>query len=371
MQRLQIICFIIFISGMGIWHMMSKDVTFSEHENRVLTSFPLPSIDKIKDGSWMDKIEVYIADQFPRRNDWVGMKGSAEKAIGKHENNGIIFGEDDYLFEAFSMDAERASQHVEAVNAFGRQLKSENVALMLIPSSLSLYPEKAPPYVAGSGEREAIDWLYSQLDERIASISMLELLLKEKDEDLYFRTDHHWTMRGAYEGYAGAAEVFGYEAFARDRFVGELVSGDFYGSYYARANDFSVGPDVISYMRLAHERGVRVVYDDGSERDSLVFEGALDSGDQYRYFLGGNYGHVKVTSDVGNGRKLLLVKDSFAHIMMPYLVEHYEEIQLVDLRYFREHLGCFAADEGFDDVLIMYQAQHFVEDMAVPRMGYE
>src|SRR5690625_2083086 len=211
MQRLQIICFITFLFGMSIWHLASNDITFSEHENRVLADYPSPSIDKIKDGSWMDKIEVYIADQFPRRNDWVGMKASTEKAMGKHENNDIIFGKDDYLFEAFTMDEERASQHVEAVNAFGRQLQSENVALMLVPSSLSIYPEKVPPYVGGSGEREAIDWIYDQLDGRIASLSLLEILLKKKDETIYFRTDHHWTTLGAYEGYVQAVEAFGME----------------------------------------------------------------------------------------------------------------------------------------------------------------
>src|SRR5699024_4285529 len=204
-----------------------------EHENRVLADYPSPSIDKIKDGSWMDKIEVYIADQFPRRNDWVGMKASTEKAMGKHENNDIIFGKDDYLFEAFMMDEERASQHVEAVNAFGRQLQSENVALMLVPSSLSIYPEKVPPYVAGSGEREAIDWIYDQLDGRIASLSLLEILLKKKDETIYFRTDHHWTTLGAYEGYVQAVEAFGMEPLDRHLFERVLVSDSFYGSYYA------------------------------------------------------------------------------------------------------------------------------------------
>src|SRR5699024_225436 len=191
--------------------------------------------------------------------------------------NDIIFGKDDYLFEAFTLDEERASQHVEAVNAFGRQLQSENVALMLVPSSLSIYPEKVPPYVGGSGEREAIDWIYDQLDGRIASLSLLEILLKKKDETIYFRTDHHWTTLGAYEGYVQSVEAVSMEPLDRQLSERVLVSESVYSSYYARANDFSVRADVMEYLHPADERDVLVTYDDGSKRDSLVFEEAIGS----------------------------------------------------------------------------------------------
>lgn len=289
----------------------------------------------------MDTFETYVSDRFPLRNQWVGIKEITEHATGKIENNGILFGKDRYLFEPFTMDEEGASQNIAAVNDFARQSGSMNVALMLAPTSITVYSERVLLFAEASTERAAIDSLYRQLDGRVQKFPVTELLLKQREHPIYFRTDHHWTMLGAYEGYVRASDVFGYEALGRDAFVREVVSEDFYGSFYARANDWHVGPDVLEYLLPVSERDVVVSYDDGSVSDSLVLEGALDLRDQYRFFLGGNYGLVKIESDVDDGRRLLVVKDLNAQ------------------------------DVGIDDVLIMYNVANFVDDAAVHRLAYE
>lgn len=370
MDKLKISLFILFIFSFGIWHLLKEDLLFSDRENRVLQALPTISFENIRTGKWMATFETYVADQFPLRNEWVGLKAVTEKSVGKKENNGILFGKDDYLFEPFVMNDEQATVNMAAVNEFVRKVEADSVGFMLAPTSITAYPEKMPRFMEALGERAAIHQLYAELDGRAEKLPVTELLLKQKEESIYFRTDHHWTMLGAYEGYVRAGDVFGFEPLGREDFVREKVSDDFYGSFASRGHGAFVAPDVMEYLRPLDERDVLVRSSDGSVMDSLVWEEALDSEDQYRYFLGGNDSLVVVESDAGSGRKLLVVKDSYAHVLVPFFVHHYDEIHMVDLRYFRDNLLDYAAEFGFDDVLLMYNIGNFVDDVTIRRIAY-
>ena len=371
MERLQIALFLFFILGFGLWHLVSLDKDFSAHENRPLQTLPNFSLTSIKNGNFMDQFESYVADQFPKRNSFLALKGITERAGQKKENNDILFGQDGYLFEAFTMNQGQAFENIEAINEFAGNNESLDIGFMLAPTSISIYPERAPRYSPSDNEIGAIKEIYGELDPQIHSISVAEALVNQKDHPIYFRTDHHWTMLGAYEAYALAADIFDFDPQSLEDFVREQVSDNFYGSFYSKANDWRIEPDVMEYLRPEEEVKVHVSYDDGSEADSLVWPEALSSRDQYRYFLGGNYGLVKIETDIKNGKRLLVVKDSYAHVLVPFFTHHYEEIHMVDLRYFREQIGKYADREDIDDLLIIYNIANFVDDKTLRRISYD
>lgn len=130
--------------------------------------------------------------------------------------------------------------------------------------------------------------------------------------------------------------------------LGKIVSNDFYRATVSRGHVAFVCPDIMEYLRPADERYVAVQNSDRSTSELFVWEKALDSEDQYRYFLGRNDSLVVVESDAKTDRKLLVVKDSYVHVLVPFFVHHYDEIYMVDLRYFRGSLIDYAAN-----VLIM------------------
>ena len=87
---------------------------------------------------------------------------------------------------------------------------------------------------------------------------------------------------------------------------------------------------------------------------------ALEKKDKYELFLGGNYAKAVLRTGVENGKHLLLVKDSFANSLVPFLCGDYETITMVDLRYCREKIQPLA-DEA-DDVLVLYEITNFAAD---------
>ena len=53
------------------------------------------------------------------RDEWIDIKSRSEYCLGKVENNGIIYGGDQYLFEKYSkFDEERLLNNIEAIKIF-------------------------------------------------------------------------------------------------------------------------------------------------------------------------------------------------------------------------------------------------------------
>ena len=106
-----------------------------------------------------------------------------------------------------------------------------------------------------------------------------------------------------------------------------------------------------------------MTYDGGKTvRESLYDPSYLEGRDKYAYFLGGNHPLTEITTSVRNGRHLLVIKDSYAHALVPFLTAHYETIDMVDLRYFKEDLAAWMGDRGITDVLVLYNASTFASD---------
>lgn len=355
--------FAVFVGGIACMNLLAVDETFSQAENRPLMQFPVFSMDKMISGEFSKDIETYLSDQFVHKRFWTSVKATAQKAVLKKDNNGVYFGEDGYLFEKFDSSSEQLDDNSESISRFLEKTKGVSVYGLLAPTSIELYPEKLPKFAPTASESDAIQRVEGRVEGEIGWIDAASALKEEKEQPIYYRTDHHWTTHGAYIAYRSAIEEMGMEPLSADEFTIQTVSENFRGTYDAKANDPTVAADEIDVYLPKFHVSYDIDIDDGqSKMESLYAWEFLDKRDQYSFFLGGNHRAVTIHSHVQNGRKLMIIKDSYAHALVPFLANHFEEIYMVDLRYDHRNMAQVVKEKGIQNVLVVYNIANFAED---------
>lgn len=230
-------------------------------------------------------------------------------------------------------------------------------------------------------KRRAIDYYrkesrlqFTNLDEADIrdSGSLDEIVFRREDiaflknyinmsEYIYYRTDHHWTSRGAYYAYEKWAEVMGFNPFPMEKFDIVLASDQFYGTIHSKLN-YKIKPDNIYLYKLKEDMNYSLTYNLDVQSDSLYDLEKLKAKDKYSVYMGGNNAIVEVKTDNKNARKLLVIKDSFAHSFVPFAVNHYETTYMVDLRYYNGSISDLIEDNGITDILVLYNVIGFVKD---------
>src|SRR5699024_7819307 len=138
----------------------------------------------------------------------------------------------------------------------------------------------------------------------------------EQPETLYYRTDHHWTTEGAYRAYCLLMDKLGQPSVPRDDFTVEQIA-DFYGTSYSRSGLWLTDPDTIELWTDSDIQAVTTVYDanraDPVTREGMFFREYLEDADKYPVFLSGNHARVHIETNADSGKRLLVIKDSYAH----------------------------------------------------------
>ena len=363
---------------------VTPDKAFSPMENRMLSQAPtlrpgkLTSLLPIRaegnllNGEFMEDFESYVTDQFVLRDQWIALKAGAEYASGKRENNGVYLCDQHTLISRFDPPADdRAVRRCE--NNFGyvdalTTLTDKPVYFSLIPGKSSVWadllPEGAPngdeSVYLSRGSRTAAHW-----------IDVNTALTAHKDEPIYYRTDHHWTTLGAYYAYAELVRGMGMEPKALSEFTPTVASTEFYGTTFSTSGVRWIAPDTIYFYVPQEAASVTNYFDADPTPGQLYDTGKLAEKDKYSAFLGGNKPLTILRSNVvgADAPKLLLVRDSFADSLAPYLAYHFSEIHLVDPRYYKTATAQYVKDNGIDQVLVLYSVENFVADGNLFVMG--
>ena len=363
----QIVVFMVIITGFMIAMFVMKDKKFSEQENRVLNQAPKFTVKDLKSGKLTEEFEVYLTDQFPARDTWIGVKSYSEKVSGKTENNAVFFCKDDTIIKRFDEpDRELEEKNIEAVNAFIEHTELP-VYFSLIPGAVSIWNEKLPANAQNYDQKALIDEIYSKVN--CIAIDNYSVLQEHSKEYIYYRTDHHWTTRGAYYGYTAIAKAFGIEAKPLEQYSSEKVSDTFYGTVYSSSGVRWIEPDIIE--KYISEEGKLVQNYVGDTPGEGVFYDyeKLEVKDKYAFFFGGNAPLIKITSESDSGKKLLVIRDSYSDSEIPFLTENFSEIYMMDLRYYKFGVQYFLEKYDVDAVLINYSVANFVEDKNIVMIG--
>jgi len=359
---------IIFITGFLIVSFLlnlltpSKDI--SEMENRVLSQFPKFSFSALADGSFGKGFEDYISDQFAGRNFLVGSKLKAETLIGKKENHGILIGEDGYLIENSAVLTRRNIKSnlkaIEDLASVGRY----DVTLSIVPTAYEVMKNKLPANSYSNVYGEIYSKVKKQINKKNVKIAnTAKLLKKHSDKELYYRTDHHQTAHGSYWLYNGLSTALGYEPLAPERFTTFAVADNFMGTTWSNSGFAKTKADSI-YKYTADTNYVCTVSFplENKRMDSLYSEEALKTKDKYSYYLDGNHGITEIKSSCPSGRRIAIIKDSYAHSLVPFLTNHFSRIYMIDLRYYSGDIFEYLYNSNVKDVLVLYNQNTFMTD---------
>lgn len=369
-KYLPVLVFVFLIFGLAGGGLFAEEKTYSAVEKRELQTRPRAKIKTIKNGKFQKKYETYLSDQFPGRDSWVQLQTSVLRLLGKKESNGVYFGKDHYLLERYDasdFDEEQMQANFDALAGFAADAKkTADVHVMMVPTKTWVMQKKLPAFAPCYDEQIFYDTLRETMgelaDEVLIPLDDLLMRRSAEGEQIYYRTDHHWTTQGAWYGYEAYVNTVGGDLNrAREKREFQLVCSDFYGTTYAKVNQAPQADEIWIYEP---QKPLRVVYNMGEkETDSLYEPEYLDTADQYRVFSGGNQAVLEITGGEKNKKTLLLIKDSFANCMIPFLAEDFERLIVVDLR--QLNVSCSALLEMFTptDVLILYNSAQFAQDI--------
>ncbi len=352
--------FCIFIAGFGLLHLLLPDRSFSPTENRNLAALPDFTWDALVDGSYTADLEEYLADQFPMRDDWMGLKSRYEYLLGKREFHDVYLAGDTLISNI--TDTSRAEQNLGHIQSL-LDKTDKPVYLGLIPTAAEIWKDKLP---SGAPLFDQLQYLEKAKELGAIWVDMADVLSEHADEKIYYRTDHHWTSLGAYYGYTAFLQAAGLEIPA----LGEVstVADDFYGTLYSTSGVHWIEPDTMEHY--VSGEGVTVENGQTGEIGGLYVESKLKEKDKYSHFLGGNNPlYIIRNENAATDKKLLVVRDSYSDSLAPFLSQTYSEIHLIDLRYYRTSVAMYAEMMGMDEIFVCYSVENFVKDVDAVFLG--
>lgn len=372
--------FILVLAAFTVASFVKPETEFSETENRMLETKPEAELSDILSGDYQETYEAYLNDQFIFRDRFVDIAVEAMKLTGRRDVNGIYMGTSGYLLEKYTegdFSGEQAENNcallADAVNALAEQYGAEHVTCMMIPGKANVMTSAMPAYAAGYDEQRIIGDIREMLTNPSLLVDATGVLQMHQQEYIYYRTDHHWTALGAYYGYTALAERLGYEAEALNTYTRQAVSDDFYGTGYNKSHQ-RVEPDTVELFLPEKDFIVSVDFNNGERvTDSCYLpEEIEEEKDKYRIFFGGNTAKIDIRTQADTGRTLVVLKDSYANSLVPFLTGEFDRIIMLDLRYASDTLPVLLQDyEDITDILVMYNVEKFLQDTAIDLLDME
>lgn len=367
--------FCIFIFGFTAATMLKPDAEYSETENRSLAQMPPVTADTVFSGEFEADYETYLTDQFVLRDRWIGLKTSVERALLKQESKDIYFAKDGYLIEKHTgaFTSKTAQTNLQTLQKFlstqAETFGADHVTAMLVPNAVDILRDKLPPFASPYNQEEYLAQAASMIGEDLW-FDAGAVLRAHDTEELYYRTDHHWKTQAAFYVYQEWAKQNGLTVRQADEFEIETATDSFEGTIQSKLG-IAARKDSIELYHFPDDPFYTVRKNNSAKTGYSVYDyGALEKKSKYDVFFGGNDARVTINTKADNGRKLLVIKDSYAHCFVPFLLKDFETIDMLDIRYYNQKISDLIAQEGYTDLLFLYNASGFAEEMSIGRLAY-
>lgn len=373
-KNLPAIVFVGFIVTMMVLFIALPKKEYSSSEKRYLQQAPAFSFQSLLSGDFGEDFEKFLSDQTAGRNFWVGLSAYYNYAIGNNASSGIYKCADDYLVND-PEDMSGLMRNVGYLEEFAESCPVD-MTVLIAPSTGYICSDILP-----SVHREyRDDEMFAQIQETLQSARFVDIRDAFKGayadgNQLYYKTDHHWTARGAYIAYRELSSALGYTPLDESNY--EVTTyPDFYGTTYSSSGYWLTPSDEIEvWDSHAEDETVPIsvaITEDGEvkEQQGMFYYDHLEEDDKYPIYLDGNHPYTVIKNTAASSdEKLLVIKDSFAHSLVPYLADHYSEIIMVDFRYYLSPVSELIENEGIDKVLAVYSIDNLATDTNVGRIG--
>lgn len=359
--------FLAFIFGFGIAGLIMKDRSFSDMENRTLAQQPEVTGEKIINGEFQDSLETYLSDQMPLRDGLYSLKVDYERLMLKTFQNGVYFADDGYLIQEYKENTGLVDNNVRYINGFAEKVDVP-VTFMLVPTASSVLSDKLPAGCLNDDQLDTVNRVRDGLDERINFVCPIERLKTAAQKNqVFYRTDHHWTAQGAYAGYEELMKALGKRVADAD-YEYNTFKGEFYGTLYSKAPSAIQQADTFTAPK--NPMGTYTVEFAKAQEDPRTLVGMydvtkLETKDKYATLFGGNFSHLTIHSNAANDEHVLVIKDSYANAVLPYLADSFSTVEVVDMRYYHmeeQTVSELIKAKGITQVILLYNVDFFDSD---------
>lgn len=283
-------------------------------------------------------------------------KITSDAAITDYDSVVVV---DKSAYELYTYRQDTAASYTSAVNQLAKELDGKaQIYNILVPlSSEVTFPDNLRDQIASTDQKEAIDKTFAQIDEPVKKVDIYDSLMSHRTEYIYFRTDHHWTALGAYYAYEDFCEAKGIEPEKLSDYDTVEFDG-FVGSFYNDTGDkvLKDNPDTLVAYEPKCDTEVEVTASDGTVYNWLVIYDVSSYGADLKYstfVAGDNPMTVIENKDLNDGSSCVVVKESFGNAFIPFLVDHYQTIYVIDYRYYKGTLSGLIAEKDVDDILLI------------------
>ena len=388
-QIIPVVIMLAMLLAFSVFFLVLPKKDFSENENRMLANCPKPAVKTVSDGSFQSGFENYLSDHFPLRDELLSLSVRVKRVEGKREINDVLYTKDPdgkiRLIDTYS-EPQNANLFADTVLKFSDKLDYAHVTVMIAPTAVTVYENELPPLYQKL-EVPKQESTISLLEEKIGAsmVTGLSKALATKREEgtqVYYRTDHHWSMRGAYCGYLCLMPYLGLSDDSNllninfESLPSEIVSEEFYGTTWSKVCDNAVVPDTIEiYENPAWQQNLTVTYEDTGEVTNTPYNrDYLAKKDKYSMFLNNQHSLVTIQNtgadlsrtDDRERKMLVVVKDSYANSLIPFLIDRYETIAVFDPRYYKGSISEWVNNHPeAEDVLILYNLETMDSDRGI------
>ena len=399
--KINIAIFIALFGIGGVVFLLSPKEDISVNEKRALAKMPTFSFEALKKGTYFKEIDNYVADNFILRQQLTELAGQikALKGVAFDDIQVVVenkpkslevepakpgLAKSDVVGDATTtLDAadQQPYQNVESIIIYkGRavqmvggsadrmqplsQVVSEyqqefgpdfKIYFMAIPVGSDFY---LPTKISRGAlkEKSLIDSMYSQLPAQVIKVDAYKTLSEHVDEYIYFRTDHHWTGLGAYYAFEAFLKAANLSPLPIDSLTKRTIP-NFLGTLYQRTQSpvLRSSADTVEYFVIPNATKVQYFNSESTKpANSTLYAEFAKGSAGYGVFLGGDYPLLKIKSDVSNGKKIILIKDSYGNAFAPYLASRYEEVYVIDYRYYRGNIRKLIHDNGIQNLIFAH-----------------
>ena len=284
-------------------------------------------------------------------------KGLDEEIQNQIQQNLYVKG--DAAYSVYYFGKENCTNYVAALNNVAAELKGQTTVYnILVPNNSGvMLSEDELSKLAGSDQEQAIDYYYSIESDDVKTVDTIKTLREHNDEYLYFRTDHHWTQLAAYYVYQNFCKVKGIEAHDLT-YYDKKEFKNFLGTFYSTLgnSNMEANPDTVDAYVPKGTNDMTFWDTDGKEWNwNVIYDvDSWASSSKYMTFIGGDRPmEVIENPQIKDGSSCVVLKESYGNCFVPFLVDHYQTVYVLDYRYTTVNVLDFVKEKQADDLIII------------------
>jgi hypothetical protein len=284
-------------------------------------------------------------------------KGMDEEIQNQIQQNLYVKG--DAAYSVYYFGKENCTNYVAALNNVAAELKGQTTVYnILVPNNSGvMLSEDELSKLAGSDQEQAIDYYYSIESDDVKTVDTIKTLREHNDEYLYFRTDHHWTQLAAYYVYQNFCKVKGIEAHDLT-YYDKKEFKNFLGTFYSTLgnSNMEANPDTVDAYVPKGTNDMTFWDTDGKEWNwNVIYDvDSWASSSKYMTFIGGDRPmEVIENPQIKDGSSCVVLKESYGNCFVPFLVDHYQTVYVLDYRYTTVNVLDFVKEKQADDLIII------------------